>query len=185
VEPGNIIYIIAIIIYFIYSAVKKGKKEKEFMDEDTDQDGDVTTERPRPTSFEDLLKEIRAGQDQRQTNLPQTGQGKTADTFPNAKKTATISRPVEPMVPANKTAMETSKKYGDFQGFVGESERPKILTLDEQVRISSSLNGPIVLDLGKDIKKEKPANRIGRMLKDPATVKDAIILSEILNRKQF
>ncbi|ERM80418.1 hypothetical protein P872_21930 [Rhodonellum psychrophilum GCM71 = DSM 17998] len=184
-EPGNIIYIIAIIIYFIYSAVKKGKKEKEFMDEETDQDGGVENERPRPTSFEDLLKEIRAGQDQRKANLPETGQGQSVQPATTPKVNKPVSRPMEPMVAADKTAVETSRKYGDFQGFVGDSERPKILTLDEQVRISSSLNGPIVLQLDKEAKKEKPANRIGRMLKDPATVKDAIILSEILNRKQF
>lgn len=182
-EPGNIIYIIAIIIYFIYSAVKKGKKEKEFMDEETDQGGELENERPRPTSFEDLLKEIRAGQDQRKANLPETGQGTTVQ--PTAKPSQPVSRPIKPVVAADKTAVETSRKYGDFQGFVGDSERPKILTLDEQVRISSSLNTSSILQLDKEPKKEKPANRIGRMLKDPATVKDAIILSEILNRKQF
>lgn len=182
-EPGNIIYIIAIIVYFIYSAVKKGKKEKEFMDDETDQGGEVENERPRPTSFEDLLKEIRAGQDQRKSNLPGTGQGTSV--LPSPKQNQPVSRPIKPMISADKTAVETFKKYGDFQGFVGESERPKILTLDEQVRLSSSLSGPIVLQLDKESKKEKPANRIGRMLKDPATVKDAIILSEILNRKQF
>jgi hypothetical protein len=56
-DLGNIVYIVAVIGYFVYRAVS-GKKEKELEGGDFSE----TTNVPKPVSFEDLLREIRDAQ---------------------------------------------------------------------------------------------------------------------------
>lgn len=176
-DAGNIIYLVAIIIYFIYTALKKGKPEEEMERPDMPQE---RQEQRRPASFEDLLKEIRAGQQQMEKDLQQTGQGRVAEERPVTQMTSqekpTGYRPQK---------IKQPKAYEQFQGEISEREMPKLRTLNEQISLEASLQG-IKSSLRSDVlEKEKKENRYRKLLKDPRSVKDAVILSEVLTRKHF
>jgi hypothetical protein len=182
VDAGNIIYIIAIIIYFIYTAVKKGQKPQDLEGQDN-LPSEGQPER-KPVSFEDLLKEIRSGQQQREKTLPQTGQGTSAQTKPIASQSP-VSREFEPQRDIMRGDRPRSKAYGDYEGTGAEIVKPKLKTLDEQVSLTASVEG-----IKSNLKSERATttqtkSRYAEMLSNPATIKDAVILSEILNRKKF
>lgn len=244
-DAGNIIYIIAIIIYFIYTALKKAKPDAG---PDKPVSNDPTSEQKRPVSFDDLLKEIRQGQQSREKDFEQTGQGNTAekkfqtdrwDKKPDQHSDRDFEEPVQGKTaekkfqtdrwdkkpdqhsdrsyeesahgkipekkfqtdrwerrpdieperatkPIYQDDVDQPKAYGKFQGEVSDRAIPKLKTLDEQVNLSSAIEG-----LKSDIKvidisgKKNRSNRYKEMLRNPETVKDAVILSEILNRKNF
>lgn len=181
-DAGNIIYIIAIIIYFIYTAVKKGKKPQDL----EGQDNLPTDSQPerKPVSFDDLLKEIRSGQQQREKNLPQTGQGTSAQTKPIPTQ-VTVSREFEPQRDIMRGDRPRSKAYGDYEGTGAEIVKPKLKTLDEQVSLTASVEGIKSSISSERVKTIQTKTRYAEMLSNPATIKDAVILSEILNRKKF
>lgn len=176
-DAGNIIYLVAIIIYFIYTAFKKGKPEGELDRPEVPQE---RKEQRRPVSFEDLLKEIRSGQQQMEKDLQQTGQGRAAEDRPFTQKTSQ-----EKTNTYHPQKNKQPKAYEQFQGEVSEREMPKLRTLNEQISLEASLEG-IKSSLRSDIvEKEKKENRYRQLLKDPRSVKDAVILSEVLTRKYF
>lgn len=181
-DAGNIIYIIAIIIYFIYTAVKKGQKPQDL----EGQDNLPTDSQPqrKPASFEDLLKEIRSGQQEREKDFEHTGQGSTTQTK-TVPQAAPVSREFEPQRDIMRADRPRSKAYGDYEGTGAEIEKPKIKTLDEQVSLTASVEGIKSSISTERIKTTKTKSRYAEMLSNPATVKDAVILSEIFNRKKF
>ncbi|MGY6521096.1 MAG: hypothetical protein ACXIUD_05165 [Mongoliitalea sp.] len=172
-DAGNLIYLLAVIIYFIYSALKKNKPE---MPEETDSsrsDG----ERQQPASFEELLREIRRGQQEAQRDLEQTGQGEVLE-----ERRPEPTRRSEPAFqPMPQTRQP--KAYQAFQGALDEDYKPKYKTLDEQVRISSSIQGIKPTNATASKSKKKQVHRYSDLLQNPRTVKDAVVLSEILKRK--
>lgn len=176
-DSGNIIYLIAIIIYFIYTALKKGKKEEEIESSDMPQE---RQEQRRPVSFEDLLKEIRTGQQQLEKDLQQTGQGRSAEERPFTKMTSQ-----EKQTDYRPQKIKQPKAYQQFQGEIPEREMPKLLTLNEQISLEASLQGIKSSLKSDDVEKVKKENRYRQLLKDPRSVKDAVVLSEVLTRKHF
>ncbi len=214
-DAGNIIYIIAIIIYFIYTALKKAKPDAG---SDKPLSNEPSTEQQRPVSFDDLLKEIRQGQQSREKDFEQTGQGNTAekkfqtdrwDKKPEQHLDSDLEGAVQEKIPKKKFQtdrwektpeveperatrpiyqddVDQPKAFGKFQGEVSDRAIPKLKTLDEQVSLSSNIQG-----LKSDIKvidisgKKNRSNRYKEMLQNPESVRDAVILSEILNRKTF
>ncbi len=173
-DAGNIIYIIAIIIYFIYSAVKKGKKGDQpelNTPEDTEQ------QRERPASFEDLLREIRSGQQEREEDLRNTGQGK-------------VEKPIKRMANETKSVQEEKEyskvhAFDKYSGSVSDDSTPKLKTLDEQVSLTSEITGLTSTEDDSKELKQSSNNKYRRLLQGRGNVRDAIVLSEILNRKQF
>ncbi len=178
-DSGNIIYLIAVIIYFIYTALKKRKPEQEVGGDQETIDPEQTQR--RPASFDDLLKEIRSGQQEREKDLEHTGQRKPVRPVDQSKFDP---RSIEKKTPEEKLE---DVPFGRYEGFVSEKERPKHLTLDEQISLSASLTGLGVSEEGITLSKRvgKRTNRYAEMLKNPESVKDAVILSEILNRKEY
>ncbi|MCH7410895.1 hypothetical protein MM239_15915 [Belliella sp. DSM 111904] len=170
---GNVIYVVAVIIYFIYTAIKKGGKGAAQPPTTTE---GPTEDHQRPQSFEDLLREIRKGQREEKRDLEKTGQGDSH--IPHR------SKPIQ----TSSDKYDGEKKYASafdkYSGTVSNHEVPKLQTLDEQVRLSSDLIG--IGTVGEDIdKKQKSANRYKKLLQDPQNVKDAVVLSEIMNKKYF
>ncbi|WP_373497192.1 hypothetical protein [Aquiflexum sp.] len=181
-DAGNLIYIIAIIIYFVYTAMKKGQKPRDL----DGQDNLPTDSQPqrKPVSFEDLLKEIRSGQQEREKDFEQTGQGTSAESTPVPQQ-ATVSREFEPQRDIMRGDRPRSKAYGDYEGTGAEIIKPKIKTLDEQVSLTATVEGIKSSITSEKIKTTKTKSRYAEMLSNPETIKDAVILSEILNRKNF
>lgn len=174
-DAGNLIYIIAVIIYFIYSALKKNKGQDEIDLPETPQ------EQSKPVSFEDLLKEIRQGQQAREKDLSKSGQGKAVEDRKPVPAHYDDPNPRRYQAEVKKQP----KAFEKFQGEVSERERPKLLTLDEQVRLTGSIEGIKSSLYTESLEKEEGENKYAKLLKNPETVKDAVILGEILNRKHF
>lgn len=205
-DLGNIVYIIAIIAYFIYTATRKKASPEEM-----DQPGspDRQQEQRKPVSFEDLLKEIRQSQGEREKDLADSGQGKSAEQLPRRNEGKTLeqqkSRPVqevrtfEPQRPRPvqevrkfeeqkpRTGLETKKvpQYENFEGVIEEKKIPERVKLAEQVRIHGHIEGLKSSIAVESIDRMDEENKYKTMLRNPETIKDAVILSEILNRKYF
>jgi hypothetical protein len=191
-DLGNIIYIIAIIAYFIYTATRK-KANPEEMDQPKTPDN--SQEQRRPASFEDLLKEIRQNQGQREKDLSQSGQGKSAEQFPRRQETRTLEqqkpRPVqetrtfEQQKPRNVQEVKKAKGYESFEGVIEDKRIPERVKLSDQERIHGQIEGLKSSIAVESIDRMDEENKYKTMLRNPETIKDAVILSEILNRKYF
>lgn len=191
-DLGNIVYIIAIIAYFIYTATRK-KANPEEMDQPGSPEGQE--EKRKPASFEDLLKEIRQGQGQREKDLQGSGQGKSAEQLPKRSEIRTFEkqkpRPLQEgrtfEQPKLKPVQEERKirRYESYEGEIAERAIPERVKLADQERIHSHVQGiksSIAVESLDSIDEE---NKYKTLLRNPESVKDAIILSEILNRKYF
>jgi hypothetical protein len=191
-DLGNIVYIIAIIAYFIYTATKK-KANPEEMDQPGPTEGQQ--ERRKPASFEDLLKEIRQGQGQREKDLEESGQGKSVDQIPRRNESRTFEqqkpRPVqevrtfEQQKPRNVQEVKKVKRYENFEGVIEEKKIPERVKLADQERIHGHFEGIKSSIAVESLDRIDEENKYKTLLRNPESVKDAIILSEILNRKYF
>ncbi|SNS46756.1 hypothetical protein SAMN06295967_11065 [Belliella buryatensis] len=173
-DAGNIIYIVAVIIYFIYTAVKKGNKNAQPNSNEPDIPAD---QREKVPSFEELLREIRSGQREREEDFKNTGQGE-------------VEKPIKRKVtqPASVEVREENKHshaFDKYSGAVSDSNSQKLKTLDEQVSLTANIEGLIPREERATTRKQQSNNRYRKLLQSKGNVKDAIILSEILNRKHF
>ncbi|WP_373398589.1 hypothetical protein V8V91_02370 [Algoriphagus halophilus] len=162
-DLGNIIYLVAVIVYFIYQ-ISKNKKSGEPMEEQG-----TPKESPKaPTTFEDLMREIREAQN------------------PNRPKPA--PKPIAQQVEVEEIKPEPIKKKwyeeadDEISYYDGAYEKAK--TAAEKAIPISQLE---FSEIGKQAykKPEQKVNRYAQLMKDPQSVKDAVVLSEILNRKHF
>ncbi|EOZ98378.1 hypothetical protein A33Q_1032 [Indibacter alkaliphilus LW1] len=178
-DAGNIIYIIAIIIYFIYTALKKGKGP-----EDVNTPENPEQEAPRKqVSFDDLLREIREGQQERERDFEESGQGEVIESKPVRKqKEVQQARRADSYQPQS---IDQPKEFHKFQGEIADVEKPKLKTLDEQVKLNSKLEGLKSTIEVEELEEVSGMNKYKSLLKNPETVKEAVVLSEILNRKHF
>ncbi len=165
-DLGNIVYVVAVIGYFIYRAVQ-GKKDKELAE--TNQPEEETG--PKPVSFEDLLKEIREAQ--------------------KPKRQAPEPKPVfqEVVVPQEKIRAKPIA--------VRRSEAVEVL--DDEARFyqgaynSSNQSATKITDVtyeGSFLKAEqyeatKKVNRYAAVLKNQQTLREALVVIEILKPKHF
>lgn len=173
-DLGNIIYLVAVIVYFIYTALKKNKPE--LPEENERQTSDSPSQ--RPVNFEDLLKEIRRGQQEAQKDFEQSGQGQA---WESRKSEPVKTKKERSSSPFNEVKQPSA--YQAFQGAMDEDYKPKYKTLDEQIRISSSIEGLKTTGIAATKNRKKEPNRYTRLFKNPQSVKDAIVFSEVLKRK--
>jgi len=184
VDIGTIVYIVLVLLYFVFTAFKK-KNAPEQPEERYE--GEEAGER-RPASFEDMLREIRKEQNERVKDIEESGQPEVANYDSragrddsaetqrdqwNQKKAA--AKPIEP------TVAPINKYYDGAEGSIKEYERRPLVKLDDQVDIDSDVK---ILGEVEDVGEEfVTKNKYGTMLKSPGSVKDAVILAEILNRR--
>ncbi len=184
---GNIIYIIAVIIYFIYTASKKKKKN-------VPNPGDVQTppseEDSRDITFEDLLREIREGQ------KPQ--QKKEEEETPQPQRESESERTqMKPFKEVRKPELVEEKRFEPYR-----IPKPKYdplpdddevdLNIDpfermrkEEARIARlAASIPSQKDIHYQTKKKK-RNVYASRLKNKKSIREAIVLNEILKRRHF
>ena len=177
-DPGNLIYIAAVIVYFIYTALKKNKGGDEL---DSPSQPVPSEPKRKPVSFEELLKEIRQGQEQREREINQPAPSRMPEQPPRDKG----SRPLEN--PKQKAPKPTKKsnKFEGYEGVVEERTAPERVKLADQERLSSHISGIKSTILQEKEHVEAHENRYKQLLLNPKTAKDAIILSEVLARRHF
>ena len=159
---GNIIYIVAVIAYFIYQMTKKKGEELP------DSSGPQKTNPEKGVTFEDLLKEIREAQNPKRPDpaapAPKPIPVHERRTSPKKK----VIEPEDDEIEYYAGTFNATKKnpYQDY------SERPSI----------PKASG---IKMDYEALEAKQVNPYAQKLKDPKSVKEAIVLAEILNRKHF
>ena len=199
-DLGNIVYIVAVLAYFIYQATKgkKGTTGPAPLNEPKE-------EVDRPASFEDLLREIRDAQKPKQAappapapkpsvNYESTYEKPKSDTSyhkPESsyvprestyeKRASTYEKPVSTYVPRKKV-QEVKEVYDDEISHYADD-------YDNRTRARASDSNPIPeipsLVFEREERKTANVNPYAQLLKNPKTVRDAVVLSEILNKKHF
>lgn len=167
-----IIYILAAVAYFIITQWRKAFSGG-------DEDVDVEPRRPRPqqqppkpvTSFEDILRELQPKLDQ----ANRQGQEVVQQT---KERTREIVQTAPAMVPAEAPA----RKYKNY-----DEVAPKALSWEKRAEAIEAAKQSKLREQ-KSIREAEPArvtrtNRYKEMLRNPASARDAVILSEIFNRR--
>lgn len=160
-DLGNIIYLVAVIVYFIYQ-ISKNKKSGE----PTEEQGTPDESPKAPTTFEDLMREIREAQ-----------QPRSKQPSPQPQRPEPVQ--VKEKAPSKKWYEEADEEISYYDGAYEKAK-----TAAEKAIPISQLE---FSEIGKQAYKpsEKKVNRYAQLMKDPQSVKDAVVLSEILNRKHF
>lgn len=172
-DLGQIIYIIAIVAYFIYNASKKKKGANPMDAEDTQPEAPQ-----KGLTFEELLKEIRNAQNPQTPETPPAPKPQPVFTAPTptafSEPKPQPKRRFEPVEVVDdeakyyEGAFESAPKKNPYQELAN-----KTFAEPEFKRFKS-----------QEIAKPK-VNPYAELLKNPKSVREAIIVSEILRPKHF
>lgn len=166
-ELGQILYVVAIVAYFIYkaSAKKKGASPPE--------EGDLTPDSPQKgLTFEDLLREIRESQMPTVDKVPQQKTEPAVDQLTVPKQSF---KEKEKLAPIFEEVVAEGQDYEEL----GRSYREKLDRTNLE-GLTSSTPKRIFLET-----KEKKSNPYAALLKNQNSFRDAVIVSEILRTKHF
>jgi hypothetical protein len=170
-DLGNIVYVVAVLAYFIYQATKK-KREGELPE--------GTEESPEPPkkgmTFEDLLKEIREAQNPFPTQ-PEAAKPEPVRPIPAPIPVPQFSKPSRKPVLVEEVDEEVSHYEGSF-------EKNKTNPYAAYQNTHSIPSTP-VKRIDYDSLYPKKVNPYAELLKNPKTLKDAVVVSEILKPKYF
>jgi hypothetical protein len=172
-DLGQIVYIIAIVVYFIYQASKK-KKSLEPMDSDENQ-----PEAPQKgLTFEELLKEIRNAQ-----NPPEPEKKKEVLSEPVKPVPVTFDR-AEPKNPPKKR-FEPLEEIDDEASFYEGAFRSSAKPNPYQALANKTFSEPEIKTFKPQDNSSKKINPYAELLKNPKSIRESVIVSEILRPKYF
>ncbi|WP_266205687.1 hypothetical protein [Pontibacter kalidii] len=168
-----IIYILAAVAYFVLTQWRKAFKGGAEVEEEEELEPRRQRPRHQPpkpiTSFEDILRELQPKMEQAR----QQGQ----EVVQQAKE-----RTRELAQPAMAPVAEATRKYRNYDEIA-----PKVLSWEKKAEaIEAAKQSSLRRQAGFTAYEQprKPAtSRYAEMLRNPATARDAVILSEIFNRK--
>ncbi|MFT2007712.1 hypothetical protein ACMA1I_03485 [Pontibacter sp. 13R65] len=183
-----ILYVLAAVAYFVYSFWRKAFKDNPEVkppDELPEQNRRPEAARPQPkpqqavgppTSFEDILRELQPKVDRAKE------QGRTAvDTAKDKVKPLPVPAPVPvknyELNKPKPQSLEVPMEVIEARRKVEEDRRTEKRLAAREAAISIP-EAPVPKRVGSN-------HRIAAMLKNPQTVRDAVILAEVLQRKQF
>ena len=180
-DSSTLVYIVAVIVYFLYSTFFR-KKNPEEAGRQEDQEGREIPPQ-QTTSFDDLLKKIRREQGEMEQDLEDFEVEEVEQEWePEKPRPAQEKRMYNE--PPPQPYQETRPSY--YNEKIDQERAYQTLPmvkLDDQVDIESTEK---ILGEVEDVAGDRVgSNRYGDMLKNPGTVREAIVLAEILNRKHF
>ncbi len=173
------IYIALAAIYFLSRAFK-GKKSKQSPGKlpDSDQYNDQPedqSQRERPISFEDLLREFSGQKEKRELEKYEEADVEEIIDYEEEIVPEEIKQP--------SYAAYNDPGYGKYAET--SQEKNKYKTLSEEIEIEE-LNKERFIEYKRDENtSSNNASRIRKFLQDKDSIKDAIILKEVLDRKYF
>lgn len=223
-DLGNIVYIVAVLAYFIYQAVRNKKQTEEGKGS-----LDVPKAEQQPTSFDEMLKEIRGAQSQKSApELPKTSSEPTLSrnfesTYEKPKSDSSYHKPESSYAPREssyqkpvssyeKRASTYGKPISTYGKPVSTYEKPASVydqrkawkepvrkdddeisyyegAFENKVLARASDAGPLAeiptLELERSSVKSTKNNPYAQLLKNPKSLRDAIVLNEILAKKHF
>lgn len=165
-DLGNIVYVVAVVGYFIYRAIQ-GKKEKELAE--TNQPEEETG--PKPVSFEELLKEIREAQKPKR-QAPEPKPVFQQVVVPQEKLRA------KPIAVRRSEAVEVLDDEARFYQGAYNSANQNATKISDVTYEGSFLKAELY-------QTSKKVNRYAAVLKNPQSFRDALVVSEILKPKHF
>ncbi|SFT49303.1 hypothetical protein SAMN04489724_0987 [Algoriphagus locisalis] len=181
---GNILYVVAVLAYFIYQATK-GKKKNQ--GEDPGEMADAPEQ--RPVSFEDLMREIRDAQKPKPIAPAQPKMQPAPVNQPREvvyeRAGDTSTRPEWRADPAPAVKRFPTRKLEEDDE---EIQRYKGAFEDAKSDLTKTSKGIPEIPSLKEAAEESSYNsrsRYARMLKNPQSIRDAVVLKEILDRKHF
>lgn len=181
-DLGNIVYIVAVIGYFIYQATKK-KRGQELPESP-----DGPQEAPQKgMTFEDLMKEIR--QAQNPAPVEKALPAKPVEVKPEHQRPNPYSsNPAPSYVPqarkASRKPVMVEEDDEEIRRYDGAYEATKKNPYEEFKHTHSIPSTPL-LKIDYDSLNPKKVNPYAELLKNPKTLKQAVVVSEILKPKYF
>jgi len=176
-DSGTVFYIIAVIVYFLYTAFQQRKAKNreangESLPEPPAQEG------PARGSFDDILKDIRRQQEERERDIVISGEKPK----PTRKGQAELE-PVYDEEEIEETSYSSKKPDSTYiDPYRSLSESRPLVKLDDQVDIHEDIK--ILGEVESSLENQK-GNHYASLLKNPKTLVDAIVVSTILERKHF
>ena len=169
-DLGQIIYAVAIVAYFLYRASSK-KKNTTLPD----------AESPAPDSpqkgftFEELLREIREAQSPKIPELE-------PEPVPLPKPIATYTPPIQdrPVVQSTSSKEVILSEGLDYEQSYSQPQSKPFYSDIEHTSHISEQHRPISYELPME-----QNNPYAELLKNPKSIRDAVVLSEILKPKYF
>lgn len=181
-DLGNIVYIVAVLAYFIYQATRK-KKGLDL----PESDGSAPEQPQKGMTFEELMREIRQAQN------PSTAE-KPAPVKPEIVKSAPPrSQPYRPQPtpsyipqakPVSRKPVLVEEEDDEIKHYEGAFEGTKSNPYQAFKDTHSIPSTPLV-KFDYDSINPKKVNPYAELLKNPKTLKQAVVVSEILKPKYF
>ena len=179
-DLGNIVYIVAVLAYFIYQATRK-KKGQEM----TESDGSAPDAPQKGLTFEDLMREIRQAQNpssEKSEPLPQKTEVQQPPKPQPYRNQPVPSHIPQPQVSYRKPIpVEDDDEIKYYEGTFGATKKSPY----EDYKKAQSIPMVSSIKMDYDSLQEKKYNRYAELLKNPKTLREAIIVSEILRPKHF
>jgi hypothetical protein len=218
-DLGNIVYIVAVLAYFIYQATQNKKKKQAQQDA-----VDAPEPTQRATSFEDLLKEIRGEQIQKPSpelpkpvSPPVVTSRNFESTYEKPMSDSSYHKPESSYTPQKSTYQQPVSSYEMKPSTYGKqiSTYSKPVSIYDQrkawketvkpedddeisyyegayenkvyARASDLATIPEIptLEIERSSVKSSKNSPYAQLLQNPKSVRDAIVLSEILAKKHF
>lgn len=182
-DLGNIVYIVAVLAYFIYQATRK-KKAQDMIDPE----GESPEAPQKGMTFEDLMKEIRQAQNPTTVEKPEPVKSKPViqeQSRPEPYRTPSIPSHIPQAKPVSRKPVvveEEDEETRYYEGSYAATKKIPYQNFNDTVP-SADLIPSIKMDY--DSLKPKKNNPYAQLLKNPKSLKDAIVVSEILKPKYF
>jgi hypothetical protein len=170
-DLGQIIYIVAIVAYFLYRSVNKKKAGEAESAEEPSADPPQ-----KGLSFEDLLREIRESQ---MPTLPEERPKRKAIPQPIPVENTTHTSPI----PSRNVQAQVSEVEEESRFYAGSFEGNKKNPYQELA--NRSFADPESIKFKSYETAVSGPNPYAELLKNPITVREAIVVSEILRPKHF
>lgn len=181
-DASTLVYIVAVAVYFLYSTFFRKKEPPQ-----------TGTEQPevkpqKTASFDELLKEIR--REQGQLDRDMKGEVVEEDYYGEEEVYEEKRKPVLQPAPKKYFTYEDPKQFptADAAGQKKTNkfekyEKQPLVRLNDQVDLHSDEK---ILGEVEDVAGQfQKSNKYANLLKNPKTIREAIVVSEILNRKHF
>lgn len=178
-DSSTLVYIVAVIVYFLYSTFFRKKEPEEAEMQEEEERRDIPPQ--KAVSFDDLLKEIRREQGEREKDLEgHDTEEAEREWEPEKPRPAPEKRVYNDYRPAQEPK---PSYYNEKLSQEKSYQTQPLVKLDDQVDLESTEK---IMGEVEDVAGEQAgSNRYGTLLKNPETFREAMVVAEILNRKHF
>lgn len=177
------IYIVIGVIYFLSRLLKKpdetsaetpgGQPPEKRTSQRTSQ---PTTETPRPLTFEELLREITEGKQAEQRRIPEREVVPEYESY--EKDPGEEARSLEEV---NVDEVQNARRWKPYEEIPAPTVQRR--SLEETMRLQDTVVDFNKFDAFRQTEKKRLLDGYMKIIRNPETLKQAVVMSEILKRK--